>query len=215
VMHSLCYSRSWMVALAVALLLVSGCQKKKPQVPAAQTQAPTITEPTAQQPQAAPAPAPETTPTTEPPVETTPTPAPETKAQKPSPIKRRKPANGQNQPAGQASAKKTPPTTPPPANTTIAKASPPPAPEGVGQISPDMSQSAASQAQQSTTQLLDSAERNLRNLNRTLSSDELNIVSQIRSYINQAKSALKDQDLERAHNLAAKARQLSEGLLHP
>jgi len=85
----------------------------------------------------------------------------------------------------------------------------------VGQISPDISQSAASQTQQSTNQLIDTTEQNLRNLNRTLSNDELNIVSQIRSYINQAKSALKDQDLERAHNLAAKARQLSEGLLHP
>ena len=78
-----------------------------------------------------------------------------------------------------------------------------------------MSQQAASQTQQSTAQLLDSAEQNLRNLNRTLSKDELDIVSSIRSYINQAKSALKDQDLERAHMLAAKARQLSEGLLHP
>ena len=78
-----------------------------------------------------------------------------------------------------------------------------------------MSQAAASKAQQTTTQLLDSTEQNLRNLNRTLTNDELNIVSQIRSYINQAKAALKEQDLERAHNLALKARQLSDGLLHP
>jgi len=79
-----------------------------------------------------------------------------------------------------------------------------------------MSQAAASKTQQTTTQLLDSTEQNLRNLvNRSLTNDELNIVSQIRSYINQAKSALKEQDLERAHNLALKARQLSDGLLRP
>ena len=78
-----------------------------------------------------------------------------------------------------------------------------------------MSQSAASQAQQSTTQLLDTTEQNLRNLTRTLSSDEQNTVNRIRSFVTQARSALKDQDLERAHNLALKARQLSDGLLHP
>ena len=46
-----------------------------------------------------------------------------------------------------------------------------------------------------------------------LSNDEQNTVSQIRSYIVQARSALKDQDLERAHNLALKAHQLADVLL--
>jgi hypothetical protein len=76
-----------------------------------------------------------------------------------------------------------------------------------------MSQSAASQEQQSTTQLLDSTEQNLRALTRTLSNDEQNTVSQIRSYIVQSRSALKDQDFERAKNLALKAHQLSDVLL--
>lgn len=76
-----------------------------------------------------------------------------------------------------------------------------------------MSRTAASQAQQSTTQLLDATEQNLRALTRTLSNDEQNTVSQIRSYVVQARSALKDQDLERAHNLALKAHQLSDVLL--
>lgn len=76
-----------------------------------------------------------------------------------------------------------------------------------------MSRSAASQAQQSTTQLLDATEQNLRALTRALSNDEQNIVSQIRSYIIQSRSALKDQDLERAHTLALKAHQLSDVLL--
>jgi len=212
------YSRSGILILAASLLLVSGCNKKKPSVPPPQAQAPTVTEPTTQQTQTAPAQeaTPEKAPATEPPPATTPTPAPEIKAQKPSPIKRRKSrsGNGQSQPSA-ATTKKPPAATPPAPSTTVAKASPPAPDAGVGQISPDMSQSTASQTQQSTTQLLDTTEQNLRNLNRTLSNDELDIVSQIRSYINQAKAALKDQDLERAHNLAAKARQLSEGLLHP
>jgi len=76
-----------------------------------------------------------------------------------------------------------------------------------------MSRTAAAQAQQSTTQLLDATEQNLRNLNRTLSNDEQNAVSQIRSYIVQARNALKNQELELAHNLALKAHQLSDGLL--
>jgi len=76
-----------------------------------------------------------------------------------------------------------------------------------------MSQTAVSQAQQSTTQLLDSTEQNLKNLTRTLSGDEQNTVTQIRSYVTQARIALKDQDLERAHNLALKAHQLSDVLI--
>jgi hypothetical protein len=76
-----------------------------------------------------------------------------------------------------------------------------------------MSQSAASQAEQSTTRLLDSTEQNLRNLNRSLRSEEQETVAQIRSYVTQARAALKDQDLERAHNLAIKAHQLSDVLI--
>jgi len=52
----------------------------------------------------------------------------------------------------------------------------------------------------------------LRGLTRSLSTDEQTTLSQIRSYITQARSALKDQDLERAHNLAVKAHQLSDVL---
>jgi hypothetical protein len=60
--------------------------------------------------------------------------------------------------------------------------------------------------------LLDSTEQSLRGLTRSLSTDEQTTLSQIRSYITQARSALKDQDLERAHNLAVKAHQLSDVL---
>jgi hypothetical protein len=70
----------------------------------------------------------------------------------------------------------------------------------------------ASQTAQTTTRLLDSTEQSLRGLTRSLSTDEQTTLSQIRSYITQARSALKDQDLERAHNLAVKAHQLSDVL---
>jgi hypothetical protein len=61
--------------------------------------------------------------------------------------------------------------------------------------------------------LLDSTEQNLRNLTRSLSTDEQNAVRDIKSYVTQARSALKDQDFELAHNLALKAHQLLDSLL--
>ena len=76
-----------------------------------------------------------------------------------------------------------------------------------------MSGTTATQTQQSTTQLLDSTEQNLRKLTRALSTDEQTTVSQIRSYVADARTALKDQDFERAHNLAIKAHQLSNVLV--
>jgi len=76
-----------------------------------------------------------------------------------------------------------------------------------------MSGRTLSQTQQSTTQLLDSTEQKLRSITRTLSSDEQNTVAQIRSFVTQARSALKDQDFDRAHNLALKAHQLSDELV--
>jgi hypothetical protein len=196
--------------LAFTLVFASGCKKKKPAVPPVQAQAPTIQAPTSQQPP------PASTTTTPPPAATTTTTS-SNPPEKPSPSKPKKTTAGntRHHPATTTAKKPSPApaATNPPSTGTEAKATPPPSEAAVGQISPDMSQSAASQAQQSTTQLLDSTEKNLRGLNRTLSSDEQNTVAQIRSYIIQARSALKDQDLERAHNLALKAHQLCDVLL--
>jgi len=66
---------------------------------------------------------------------------------------------------------------------------------------------------QSTNQLLNSTEQNLRSINRRLSNEEQNILSDIRSYVAQSRAALKDQDFERAYNLANKARLLTDGLM--
>jgi hypothetical protein len=76
-----------------------------------------------------------------------------------------------------------------------------------------MSQAAQSESVQSTTKLLDQTDQNLRTITRSLSADEQNTVSQIRSYMVQSRSALRDQDFERAHNLAVKAHSLADGLL--
>lgn len=67
--------------------------------------------------------------------------------------------------------------------------------------------------QQSTNQLLASTEQNLRSLTRTLSTDEQTTVSQIRSYITDARTALNHQDLDRAQKLAEKAHELADKLV--
>ena len=64
-------------------------------------------------------------------------------------------------------------------------------------------------------QLIDSCEANLHNLNRQLSNDEQAMLGQIRNYIAQSRSALADNDLDRAHGLALKARLLCDELVKP
>jgi Predicted membrane protein len=185
---------------AVSLLCLPGCRKKKPALPPPQAQAPTTT--------GQPAPpniSPETSPST-----ATQPPLPEASSTLPKPLPP-KPKNRHHN--GATNAKKQQPTPKPAAPAETAKASPPLNNEAVGQISPDVPSSAQNSTVQSTNQLLDSTEQNLRGINRSLSNDEQNILSQIRSYVAESRAALKDQDFERAHNLAIKAHLYSEGLL--
>jgi hypothetical protein len=210
-MQSQLHWRFVTLSLVLTLLFTAGCKKQKPPVPQPQAQAPTVSAPQPEQQTQQP---PVTIPPAEPSTSTT-TP-PETASTPEKPPSKPRHTIGRRHPGNSATAKKAPapvPATPPaatPPATTTAKATPD---ADVGQIAPPISPSAASQAQQSTTQLLDSTEQNLHGLTRTLSNDEQNTVSQIRSYIVQARSALKDQDLERAHNLALKAHQLADVLL--
>ena len=62
---------------------------------------------------------------------------------------------------------------------------------------------------QNTEQLLQAAEGNLRKVTRQLSDGEEAMLRQARNYIAQSRSASQDGDLERAYNLAMKARLLS------
>jgi gas vesicle protein len=200
--------RALVWGLAACLLFAAGCKKKKPQVPPAQAQAPTIEQP-AQQTQPTtttpPQPAPEQPESTTP--QTT-TPPPE----KPSPSKPKKSASTHHHAPSTNAKKSAPAPANPPANE-VAKSSIPASEASIGQISPDMSRTVQSQTEQSTSQLLESTEKDLRNLTRRLNNDEQNTVTQIKNYITQARAALKDQDLERAHNLALKAHQLCDVLV--
>ena len=71
----------------------------------------------------------------------------------------------------------------------------------------------AEREKQQTSSLLGSAESNLSNIHRSLTSDEQQMVSQIRNYIAQSRKAMTDGDLERAYNLANKANLLSSELV--
>jgi outer membrane biosynthesis protein TonB len=96
-----------------------------------------------------------------------------------------------------------------PADATPEAAKPAPDPS----INAPMTNAQAEHERQQTTSLLGSAEGNLSNLHRSLSSDEQQMVSQIRNYIAQSRKAMSDGDLERAYNLANKANLLSSELV--
>jgi hypothetical protein len=86
--------------------------------------------------------------------------------------------------------------------------------EPVIQLSPGLSENEASSQRQNTTQLLATADTNLQKMSgRQLNTTQQDVVSQIRKYIEQAKEAETAGDLQRAHNLALKARLLSDDLV--
>ncbi len=187
--------------LAFSLLLSVACKKKKPQLPP-QAQAPTIAVPVPDEiSEAVPPPPPPPQPEE---------PVPEPQKPKSQPRHRKKPAQ--------------PPATSPETllrrnangNAAVATAHPPPNPaEGPPDtaIAADVSSAQVSQQKQTTAQLLDAAEKNLKSVNRKLSHDEEAMVAQIKTYIDQSKKATSDNDFERAYNLATKARLLSDALV--
>jgi len=86
--------------------------------------------------------------------------------------------------------------------------------EPVIQLSPGLSDNEASSERQNTSQLLTTADTNLQKMSgRQLNTTQQDVVSQIRKYIEQAKQAETAGDLQRAHNLALKARLLSDDLV--
>ena len=189
-----------------ALASSVGCQKKTYPFPV-RSQAPTLSVPLpdqiAEEDETPPAPAPE--PTQE-------AVAPE--PPKPKPKRNHNASKKPPQPVGnvQSGAASTPTST-----TTIATAHPPPNPAGAGTpdtaIAADVSHEQLSQQKQTTTQLLDATEKDLKGLNRSLSHDEEAMVAQIKSYIAQSRKAASDGDFERAYNLATKAHLLSDALV--
>jgi len=83
------------------------------------------------------------------------------------------------------------------------------APNSQGQALED----ASSRNKQTTEQLLQSTQTNLNSINRPLSPDEQAMVAQIKEYMTQSRDATKSSDNVRAHNLALKARLLSDELV--
>jgi len=195
--------RRWVALLVVVVLLIAtGClgKKKKPTLPV-QAHAPTLNVPLPDEiAEASPAPAPPKAQAEQPP----PTPA------KPKPQKGHRPRKAPQQtPATQSSSTSgSPPvvaTARPPANP--AEASP-----DLG-IGADVTRQQLNQQKQTTADLLEKAEKNLKNLNRNLSHDEEAMVTQIRSYVAQSRKATADGDFERAYNLAVKAQLLADALI--
>ncbi|HVG92581.1 MAG TPA: hypothetical protein VNB54_13895, partial [Alphaproteobacteria bacterium] len=83
----------------------------------------------------------------------------------------------------------------------------------MGQISPGPTPADAAHSQTSTDQLLQSAENNLNSITRQLSKEEEAMRTQIKEFIEQSHNATKQNDPARAHNLAVKARLLSDDLV--
>jgi hypothetical protein len=78
------------------------------------------------------------------------------------------------------------------------------------------SEQQASQQRYTTEQLRTATEENLKKLaGRQLTASQQEMVTQIKQFMEQAKSAVADEDLERGHSLAMKAHLLSEELLKP
>ncbi|HEY6350277.1 MAG TPA: hypothetical protein VI636_12790 [Candidatus Angelobacter sp.] len=189
-----------------ALFLVFGCHKKKPPIPPQEqppaistTEQPSKPEPPPQNPQPPnPQPAQEQPEATNKPPE-----KPTPKHAKPHPV--RKPAPETEKPVEVA--KNNPPEPPPAPRVVIQEGGANPATGQTGTGAP------GNDNQATTQQLLDSTENNLRNISkRQLSINEQSILAQIKDYVNQSKQAAKDGDLVRAHNLALKARLLSDDL---
>jgi hypothetical protein len=74
----------------------------------------------------------------------------------------------------------------------------------------------ASQERATTEQLTTATEENLKKIaEHQLDASQQQIVDQIKQFVDQSKKAAADGDLERARNLALKARLLSDELLKP
>ncbi|HXW90577.1 MAG TPA: hypothetical protein VEK33_08520 [Terriglobales bacterium] len=83
-------------------------------------------------------------------------------------------------------------------------------------ISPGMSDQQASQKLENTNRLLSSTDANLKQIApRQLSASQQDTVKQIKSYMDQAKVAESNGDVERAYTLASKANMLSADLVQP
>ena len=88
--------------------------------------------------------------------------------------------------------------------------------EPTSKLAPTVPTNIAAQQAVVTEQLLTAAENNLKQATaRQLDAEQTAVVEQIRNYIGQARAATKSGDVQRGHNLAVKARLLSDDLVAP
>lgn len=192
------FGRQFVVSVVVlGLLLSAACKNKTPKLPV-QMQAPTVAVSVPDQ-------IPEVTPPPEPPA-----PQQEATVEEPPPKKAPAKHHGSSKKPAQAPASNQ-------ANTTVAVNRPPanPAAEMTTDtaIAADVSSQQLVRQKQTTAQLLDATEKNLKGLTRSLSRDERAMVTQIKSYVTQSRKAASDGDFERAYNLAVKAHLLADALV--
>ena len=198
-----------MIGIAALVLSLSGCpfKKKQPPVPQ-QGQAPAV------QPEPTPLPPPPE------PVETQPTAAPaETQPEKTETTEKPKPKKkpSAKKPAapatpGQQQTQAAAPAAPTQTSKLVIQEGGAPASQGQVAASAGLEDSSP-RSKQTTEQLLQSAQANLNSINRPLSPEEQAMVAQIKDYMAQSRKATADSDTVRAHNLALKARLLSDELV--
>jgi hypothetical protein len=83
------------------------------------------------------------------------------------------------------------------------------------QLAPEVSEEQASEQSQTTIQLLASTDENLKIASgRSLSAEQQDTIKQVKNYVNQARAATTDGDVQRAYNLAVKANLLSVDLVN-
>ena len=192
------------IAVSCLFWLCLGCESKPLKEPLPLAKLPDLAYPVVLPPAEA-APAPATTAADNVPA-SPPAPATKTsnKPRKPRSVPQKitdKPANAAN----------TPPATPP-ADTAGQKVVISPGADSTQSIAAAIPHTDDLHQKQTTAQLLQSTEDNLRTVNNP-NSDQQAMIAQIRNFLAQARQAQTDNDLVRAHNLALKAHLLSDELV--
>ena len=207
-----------------AMVLITGCNKKKQATVPPQAEAPTVSTAPQPPPQPANQPIVIIPPSNQSGTNTTPA-KPRTKS-KPKPNHARKNPPPAPASSGVTAGKETNPTVPPvaapPTTTASIPLNNPPGKTVIhdggtsdtttGAIQPGMDQNEAAQQRHATEQLLQSTDDALKGINRPLNDDERSMVEQIHNYMAQSRAATTDGDLLRANNLAVKAHLLSDAL---
>src|SRR5271155_2879254 len=219
--------------IALLAISIAGCAEKKAKTaPPAQAQAPSmdagkagalypppLTQSSAQPAQPAPAPAPEVAQTEPAP----PPPPPPSDTGKTTSKHKSKPSAAKSaSPPSSGTAASTDTAAPQPGSTTssgqsdtaatdVATTGEPPAASPIGQLSTGDT-AGQTHPRKDTSDLITNTENGLNNIKHTLTPQEQETATQIRTFLNKAKQALGNEDLDGAYTLATKAKVLLDEL---